>query len=52
MVVSHSCTSECTTVTLKDPNTGAILHLPCFNHSNCELTSIQPNQQQQAAVVC
>jgi hypothetical protein len=43
MVVNHGRTGERTTVTIEDPNMGAILHLPCFDRGNCKLTGIQPN---------
>jgi hypothetical protein len=43
MVVNHGRTGERTTVTIEDPNTGAILRLPCFDRGSCELTGIQPN---------
>jgi hypothetical protein len=42
-VVNHGRTGERTTVTIEDPNTGAILRLPCFDRGSCELTGIQPN---------
>jgi hypothetical protein len=43
MMVNHGRTGERTTVTIEDPNTGAILRLPCFDRGNCKLTGIQPN---------